>query len=206
MKKLLVGLLVCVVAVTAVVYAQNVRSRSVFTITGSTGGNTVIDGVPLATPVAASFNYSVQTAATMVVRRSDRSTKAYGSGTAGTNLWVDCDVSAKIGGAIPTTDDYVIVPANSGSNAAYHAISAVITNGSDTNLYMGIQLSSAATWTNDLNVFIATDDNNMSIYLPAGSSVGNQSMFSGFEGCPFVLEIPAGAGITKASGLIEHQN
>lgn len=205
MKKFILIGLCCVLGVAA--GAANLQTYSI-TLAGA--ANSAVIPAASGVPIALSFNSSVQTAATVSIIRPDRASQAVQALVGGTNVYVNCLPSnGFIGGALPTTSDYLVFPKVGSSNATYAAIgsiSAVLTNG-DTQAYLILGTAGAVVHNVATNgpVFIGIGGNVQSIGVPASAIVGNAGAFSGFRDMPVVIATPATAGAGIISGVIERE-
>lgn len=200
MKKYLLTVIAILVGA-SLASAGNLDSYSA----SGTAGASVIIPARSGQPVAYSFNYSVATAATMTVYRPDIMGEAQFAADGSTNVYIKSSADGKVVGYTITTSDFIVFPATADSNAVLADVTAVWTNGSDTNLYIRVGFAAVTTVVSNGPVYVAKNSKSQSVALPAGSAVGNAGVWSGVDGKPVVLSVPATAGATVISGSVEYR-
>lgn len=198
------GVLLSAILVADVVVAQEVLSRKSFSASGAYGATAYVPA-GAGSPVVVSMSCNIATAATVSVIMPDRKANAQIANVGTTNLYIKTDVLGRVYGSVPTTSDYVVFPETGTSNMSYAAITHVATNGCETNAYIRLGINAIGNVVSNDPVYIAIGANVQSIALPAAANAAMQYMAAGFTDNPLVIVVPAGAGATVLSGLVEYQ-
>ena len=202
-KKLMLGVAVALAAGLIAIAANIFEAYSCSTT--NSGAYAAVPAHVGVTPVAKSFNYSVQTASTITIIRPCIKVIAAATASDSTNVYIHTTSDGKVNGYTILSSDYIVFPASGDSNMTYGLTSSFVTNGQETNLYIKIGVGSGPhNIVSNQDAFIAKALDNQSIKVGTTASTGNEGTWAGFRDCPVVVSVPVESGAATVSGVAEY--
>ncbi len=175
--------------------------KGMFRASGTTGACIAVVGPEPGQIVAESVSYTCDAAGTLKFYRARQKTTAAAACSAATGLKISTDAAGKVGGAVLTTSDYVIIGDSSGTGFQVRSLSVVAAVGTGANAST-VQLTLGATATCAAGDFIyivrAADIHSLTTAQETKTNLLN--LFNSYRRMPVAVELNGSTGSKFFSG------
>ena len=147
--------------------------------------------------VCESLSYTGDAAGLLKFYRARNKNTANAACASSTTLKINTDAAGKVGGALLTTSDFILVNDSAGAGWQLRTIGAVGTVSSGV---VTLTLGAAATCASGDQLFVVRAADVHSVTIAAESKTNLLNMFNGYRGYPVVVEITGSTGSKFFSG------
>lgn len=178
------------------------KHRGTFFASGTAGTVYAYVGPVTGRAVCDSLAYDCDAAGTLKFYLARQKTTANAACSASATLVIDTDAAGKVGGAVLTTSDYVLIEDSSGTGWQLRSISAVAAVSSST---VSLTLGATATCAASDGIWIVRAANILSIVTADETQNKLEDLFSSFPGFPVCVALTGSTGSKTVSGTYHEE-